>query len=59
MAWRKVRAKKKTPPAEVVTVRSPRMKITPEESLRYMQAFSSERMQKFIDSVRGSEKTSG
>ncbi len=59
MAWRRVRPKKKTPSLEVVTERPPRMKITPEESLRYMQAFSSERMQKFIDSVRSSEKTSG
>ena len=59
MAWRKVRAKKKAPPVEVVTIRPPRMKITPEESLRYMEAFSSERMQKFIDAARGGEKTSG
>ena len=43
----------------MVTERPPRMKITPEESLRYMQAFSSERMQKFIDSVHSSEKTGG
>ena len=43
----------------MVTERPPRMKITPEESLWYMQAFSSERMQKFIDSVHSSEKTGG
>ena len=42
-----------------MTERPPRMKITPEESLRHMQAFSSERMQKFIDSVQGEEKTGG
>ena len=59
MGWRKVRPKKKTPSTQMVTERLPRMKITPEESLRYMQAFSSERMQKFIDSVHSSEKAGG
>ena len=59
MARRRVRPKKKTPPTQAATERPPRMKITPEESLRYMQAFAAERMPEFIDSVRSSEKAGG
>ena len=59
MAWRRVRPKKKTPSTQAATECPPRMKTTSEEPLRYMQAFTAERMQEFIDRVRSSEKAGG
>ena len=57
MAWKKVKPAKKTPPPEVViTKRPPRMVITPEESLRRMETFSTERKQQFIDAVRNAAR---
>ncbi len=59
MAWRKVKPKKKTLTPEVLIPRPPRMKITPEESLRRMQTFKSERIEQFIDAVQNSKTASG
>ena len=52
MAPKKPKAKKIQ---AINIVRPPRMKISPENSLRWMMAFESERKEKFIETVRNAK----